>query len=393
MAGTRSKRRTPRKPMPGRIAWQKVAFALVAVAAVFGGGFGMGVWIADDQTAPDQVAEAGTTQKTAKSSRPALAVVRSAPAVPNANAPVLTRDLALPPEPTNRPVRPAGLSPEALGAPHLPRVEAPAVAAVTQQPPRLLDPGAAPWVRNAVASVAANGRPMIAIVLDDLGVDRRRSARAIDLPAPLTLAFLPYATEVALQANRARERGHELLVHVPMQPHGEDADPGPNALDMMLGEAEVRRRIAWNLKQFSGYVGINNHMGSRFTESMPGANLVADAVQAHGLMLLDSMTSAQSVLGARGRAAGAPTVDRDVFLDNTDSVEEVRKRLAQTEEVARNTGTAIAIGHPRDATLEVLTPWLVDVQARGFVLVPLTQVLRARMGQGDGKIKTVEVRE
>ena len=67
MAGTRSKKRTPRKAMPGRIAWQKVAFALMAVATVFGGGFGMGVWIADDQTAPDQVAEAGTTQKMAKS--------------------------------------------------------------------------------------------------------------------------------------------------------------------------------------------------------------------------------------------------------------------------------------------------------------------------------------
>ena len=106
---------------------------------------------------------------------------------------------------------------------------------------------------------------MIAIVLDDLGIDRRRGARAIDLPATLTLAFLPYARELADQTAAARKRGHELLVHLPMQPHSDDWDPGPNVLEIELGEAEVRRRIEWSLRQFEGYVGVNNHMGSRFT--------------------------------------------------------------------------------------------------------------------------------
>ncbi|MCR9175428.1 MAG: divergent polysaccharide deacetylase family protein [Alphaproteobacteria bacterium] len=390
MARPRANRGSKLRPLLGRIVWRKAALAVVAVAAVFGGGFGMGVWIADDPVSSDQVVEAAPAQTRAGSPAPVPAAAKRP--VPATGAPVLTRDLAPRPEPKNRPVNPSGLSPEALGAPHLPTVAAHAVA-VTPPPTELVDPGAVPWIRNAMAPVAANGRPMIAIVLDDLGVDRRRSGRAIDLPAPLTLAFLPYAGDVATQAARAHGRGHELLVHVPMQPHGADADPGPNALDMLLGEAEVRRRIAWNLKQFDGYVGMNNHMGSRFTESAPGASLVAEAVRARGLLLLDSVTSSRSVLGAGGQAAGVPTVERDVFLDNTDSTEEVRKRLAQTEEVARNTGTAIAIGHPRDATLEVLAPWLADVQTRGFVLVPLTQVLRARMGEGAGKIETVEVRE
>src|SRR3546814_15773350 len=93
---------------------------------------------------------------------------------------------------------------------------------------------------------------MIAIVLDDLGIDKRRGRRAIDLPAALTLAFLPYATELAEQTARARARGHELLVHVPMQPHGADSDPGPNVLDIDLGAAEVRRRLEWTLRQFDG---------------------------------------------------------------------------------------------------------------------------------------------
>src|SRR3546814_20657186 len=86
---------------------------------------------------------------------------------------------------------------------------------------------------------------MIAIVLDDLGIDKRRGLRAIDLPAALTLAFLPSATELAEQTARARARGHELLVHVPMARHGADVEPGATVLAIQHGDHVLRRRRAW----------------------------------------------------------------------------------------------------------------------------------------------------
>ncbi|GHD46836.1 hypothetical protein GCM10017083_16430 [Thalassobaculum fulvum] len=223
---------------------------------------------------------------------------------------------------------------------------------------------------------------MIAIVLDDLGIDKRRGRRAIELPAAVTLAFLPYATDLDEQTALARQRGHELLVHVPMQPHGHNSDPGPNVLDIQLGAAEVRRRIDWNLKQFEGYVGVNNHMGSLFTESDEGMRLVAEEMGARGLLFLDSLTSARSVGEATALGLGVPTTRRDVFLDNTDTAAEVEYRLAQTERIARETGSAIAIGHPRDATLNVLEEWIPKARAAGFVLVPLTAVVEARAAPG-----------
>jgi uncharacterized protein len=223
---------------------------------------------------------------------------------------------------------------------------------------------------------------MIAIVLDDLGIDKRRSGRAIDLPAPLTLAFLAYANELPEQTGRARSRGHELLVHLPMQPHGHDADPGPNVLDMELGLEEVARRVDWSLKQFDGFVGVNNHMGSLFTENADGMRIVAEAMRNNGLLFLDSVTTPKSVGEQVARSLGVPATKRDVFLDNTDTAAEVELRLAQTERLARTTGTAIAIGHPRDATLNVLEAWIPKAKADGFVLVPLTAVLQARTGSG-----------
>lgn len=374
---TGSKRTSGSTGKTGARRLRGLALALVGVAAVFGGGFGLGIWIAGPE--PDVVVASAPAEAAKGASKPSRAAPPKAQSARNSGsgteAPRLTPDLPQveaasvpPPAPTTpEPTTPAdqvaavpAVSAESLGAPLVPSVDA-------------------MWRKHAVAAVEARGRPMIAIVLDDLGVDRRRSARAIDLPAPLTLAFLPYATDVAAQAARASERGHELLVHLPMQPHGADADPGPYALDMDLGAIEVLSRVEWNLARFPNFVGINNHMGSRFTESEEGARLVAETARDRGVMLLDSLTSPRSMLAAQGRAAGVPTVERDVFLDNTDSTAEVRKRLAQTEQVARARGTAIAVGHPRDATVEVLGPWIAGVQARGFVLVPLTQVLEARM--------------
>src|SRR3546814_18872181 len=123
---------------------------------------------------------------------------------------------------------------------------------------------------------------MIAIVLDDLGIDKRRGRRAIDLPAALTLAFLPYATELAEQTARARARGHELLVHVPMQPHGAASDPGPNVLDIDLGADEGRRRLEWTLRQFGRFGGLSNPMGSSLPASPDGMPLGGAAAWAGG---------------------------------------------------------------------------------------------------------------
>lgn len=259
-------------------------------------------------------------------------------------------------------------------------VPASAAVAALPAPPATADDSLPAWRRFAVAGDVTSDAPKIAIVLDDLGIDVRRSRRAVALPAPLTLAYLPYADGLEEQTRAARQAGHELLAHIPMQPHGADADPGPHALDMRLGAIEVLSRLDWDLARFEGYVGINNHMGSLFTESEEGMRLVAEGLRDRGLMFLDSLTSPRSVAAATAASMGVPTAVRDVFLDNTDTAAEVELRLAQTERVARQAGTAIAIGHPRDATLNVLEAWIPKAREAGFVLVPLTSVLQIRQG-------------
>lgn len=232
------------------------------------------------------------------------------------------------------------------------------------------------WVLNAVDTTVKAGQPMIAIVIDDVGIDRHRSDAVIRLPGPITLSFLTYAHDLDKQTATARARGHELMVHFPMQPISADADPGPNALWVRDTPVALAQKLDWGLARFGGYVGVNNHMGSRFTSDREGMDMVMTALANRGLFFLDSVTSANTAGPDAAAAAGVPVLKRDVFLDNEDTPEEVRYRLEQVEKIARQAGEAIAIGHPHDSTITVLRDWIPDAKARGFAIVPVSALVR-----------------
>jgi len=257
--------------------------------------------------------------------------------------------------------------------------EKPRVASVA--PPRPALPPAqaeATWRRHAVAFRDLS-KPLIAIVIDDVGLDRPRSKRAWELPAPLTVSFLPYAKDLREQTRAARARGHELMLHLPMEPTGRN-DPGPNALLVSLSDAELRQRTVQALDSFEGYVGVNNHMGSRFTAFRPGMETVLRLLKGRGLMFLDSRTTAQSVSEQVAHELVVPSLVRHVFLDDEETLDAVRRKLAETEAIARRQGFVVAIGHPHEATLQALHEWLPGLSARGLAPAPATAVLRKRSG-------------
>jgi uncharacterized protein len=235
------------------------------------------------------------------------------------------------------------------------------------------------WRRNALPFRDLNSKPLVAIVIDDVGLDRPHSKRAWELPGPLTLSFLPYAKDLREQARAAHAHGNELMLHLPMEPNGR-ADPGPNALLVSLSDTELRNRVNTALDSFDGYVGVNNHMGSRFTAFKPGMEVTLRIFRARGLLFLDSRTTPETVGDQVAQELGVPSVARNVFLDDDESIDAVRRRLAETEAVARRQGFVVAIGHPHEATLQALAEWLPGLSAKGLVLSPLSAALRKRNG-------------
>lgn len=253
----------------------------------------------------------------------------------------------------------------------------------------LTSPSLPRWVTNASPKITTNA-PKIALIIDDMGGLPAETAQAIaQLPSPTTFAFLPYAANVKALANQVRNAGHEVLIHVPMQPKPRQAaytpdapaaevlNPGPNTLLATDTPEQLATKLAANLNGLKHIaVGINNHMGSAFTQSETGMRTVLQTLEAEQLLFLDSKTTAPTATRKAAQGLALPILTRNVFLDDTpDNPASIRTQLQRAASYAKQHGSAIAIGHPHPSTLQVLAEELPNLTGSGIVLVPLTSVL------------------
>jgi polysaccharide deacetylase 2 family uncharacterized protein YibQ len=199
----------------------------------------------------------------------------------------------------------------------------------------------------------------------------------MELSPALTLAFLPYANHVATMAEEARLRGHELMVHLPMEPLNTSVNPGPDALRTAMTPDELKTAIDANLSKFGKYVGVNNHMGSKFTQDAPAMKELMHILKEREVFFLDSKTIASSQAYGEAKAAGIPAVERDVFLDDDPSLQAVRHQMDIAQAIARRRGFAVVIGHPKENTIQVLKEFLAQADARGFQVVPLSAIVKS----------------
>jgi len=237
------------------------------------------------------------------------------------------------------------------------------------------------WRKYAIPVTITNGAPLIAIVIDDVGLNGQRVDKLLSLPTPLTLAFLPYANNLQKYSNMSRSRGHEVMLHLPMEPTSRTSNPGPDALLQDLSPTEMLLRTKKNLDSFDGYVGVNNHMGSKFTAFEPGMTIVMDEIAARGLLFLDSRTTAKSKGYDLARARNLPTANRDIFIDNEIKPDAIMAQLKKVEAFALKNGTSIAIGHPYNETIDALREWIPEAQKRGFQFIPITAALTPNIAQ------------
>lgn len=237
------------------------------------------------------------------------------------------------------------------------------------------------WQKYASAPVLVpEGNATVTLVIDDLGIVKDMTRQIIDMEAPLTLAFLPYASGVSAQVEDAYKKGHDILVHIPMEPKG-NADPGPFALMSSGSKRDRARNIDYNFGQFSNYIGINNHMGSAFSEDTEAVTQLMEVVGDKGLMVLDSKTTPNSQLEDIARSKTIPVTNRDVFLDNVREEKYILSQLAELERIAKSRGSALAIGHPYPQTVSALTEWIPTLAKKGITIVPISQSVNAQFLQ------------
>lgn len=218
-------------------------------------------------------------------------------------------------------------------------------------------------------------KPKIAIVIDDMGVDYVRSMRALELPSAVTMSYLPYGRKLQEQVKIAKQEGHEVILHLPMEAENKSADPGPDYLGTDMPVEEIERRLKKNLSSFSGYEGVNNHMGSKFSQDKEKLTAVMRVLKERQIYFLDSRTASNSKAEIAAKEVGVRTAGRDVFIDDENSDKFAQDALQKIERIARKKGLAIAIGHPRDVTLKELARWIPTLDGKGLELIPLKRAI------------------
>ena len=232
------------------------------------------------------------------------------------------------------------------------------------------------WKENATPFKASPGKGKIVIIIDDMGMDRKRTKEAMALPAPVTFAWLPYAAHIQPLVDESKASGHEAIVHVPMEPERASIDAGPTVLKTSMNEEELKAMLDKNLSAFTGYVGFNNHMGSKMTQDARAMQVVMTEAVRRGVLFVDSRTAPDSVADQAAAAMGVAHAARDVFLDHYEDINSVRAALQKMEAVANKQGYAIGIGHPKDNTLAALREWIPTLAGRGFEMVPVSAIVR-----------------
>lgn len=230
-----------------------------------------------------------------------------------------------------------------------------------------------------LASGAAQAGPVVSIIIDDLGNRGRLDRRAVDLPGPVAMSVLPHTPHARHVAERARRAGKEILVHLPMQ-----SEAAPDSPPDTIALHDTRRQLEDHLRRALAAVphaaGVNNHMGSLITRHPGHMAWLMKALAEHPhLFFVDSRTTKFTVAGRVAGEHGVPSLARDVFLDDDPSREAVERAFDELVDVARRRGRAVAIGHPRATTLDVLEERLPELAARGVTLVPLSEMLESRM--------------
>ncbi|CAB1084948.1 Possible divergent polysaccharide deacetylase [Olavius algarvensis Delta 1 endosymbiont] len=216
--------------------------------------------------------------------------------------------------------------------------------------------------------------PLVAIIIDDLGYDKKIAEQFSSLQAEITFSILPHSPFQERITRLSRDQGLEVMLHLPMEPMEYPAvDPGPGTLLTSMTPDQLIHQLKENLKAVPDAKGVNNHMGSKMTAESNQLYQIFSILKKKGLYFIDSRTSPQTICKPSARLLQIPFAQRDVFLDNRQEARFIREQVKKLIAIARRNGYAIGIGHPYAATYDVLREMLPEIQ-KEVQLVPASKI-------------------
>jgi polysaccharide deacetylase 2 family uncharacterized protein YibQ len=241
--------------------------------------------------------------------------------------------------------------------------------------------GSAAWMRFARPFEPGDIRPRIALVVTDLGLSQGITDQAIHyLPGAVTLAFNPFADNLAKWVEQARRAGHEVLINLPLEAGNgpvRDTQVAANAAPGTASYpgAEAAGRLEWALNRTSGYVGVASFLGAGATGDDQVLRPILSVLRDRGFIYVGRQPGQRAASARLAQELGVPHAAIDRQIDADPSREAIEQRLAELEKTARDTGAAVAMVRAHPASFERLAIWHTSLETKGIALAPITAVL------------------
>jgi len=229
----------------------------------------------------------------------------------------------------------------------------------------------------------ADQRPLLSLVIDDLGYSYQNGRKAIELDGDHTYAIIPGTSYARKLADLAQQQAKEVILHLPLQASNPSAASEPNALTEAMDENQLTNNLVSMLSEIPVIKGVNNHMGSHLTQIDYFMKPIMDVIRTYNpeFYFLDSRTSPNSIAYTEALNSGLPSMRRDVFLDNDHgNPEAIRLQFQIWLEKGRHQGHAIAIGHPHPNTIKFLAENLAEANDE-FQFLSVSKLISARLNQ------------
>ncbi|QHT64008.1 divergent polysaccharide deacetylase family protein [Paenibacillus lycopersici] len=207
-------------------------------------------------------------------------------------------------------------------------------------------PGQAGYAKAEGGQQDGKVQRQVAIVIDDFGNGMTGTQEMMQLPVKLTTAVMPFMPTTKQDAELAYRLGHDVIVHMPMEPvRGKPEWLGPGAIMTTMNDAEIRKRVEAAIDDVPHAVGMNNHMGSKVTADERVMRVVLSVVKERGLFFLDSRTTYKTVLPKLTAEMGVPLLSNQVFLDDVYSTAHIAKQVGLLRKYLEQNESCITIGH------------------------------------------------
>lgn len=233
-----------------------------------------------------------------------------------------------------------------------------------------------PLPKKPDATKPVTGQGRLAIVIDDFGYSAEPISAFAAMPRPVTFAVLPYRPHSNEAAARALSAGHQVILHLPMEPLAASEQSEASTVTVAMSDQEIRDMTAKAIQAVPGIIGVNNHQGSRATADRRVMRAALGVIKANNLFFIDSHTNGQTVAYDTARQLGLKSGINEIFLDGKNDVDYVKGQLRAAIRLAVADGSAIAIGHARPATAVALREMIPEIEAAGVKLVFASQLVK-----------------